>query len=440
MGKRSNVRRGNKAADPTRVRELFSRAVDAIRAGDAATGRQLLLKADKLAPGNPAILFNLGYANHFAGRYAESVGFYRRCLDRDPDLVDAWVNLASAAREAGQLDVALRACVETLERRPDDASARNDYANLLVATGKPERALEQYAKALDSDPSRDDTRRNQAHALLLLGRTPEAEQLLREVLQRNPRDDDARMSLVALLDDQNRVDEAESVLDDRPGGPRDVQERLLAGNLRMRQGKTDLAETDYRAVLEKEPGNALALNNLGLVTVYRGNRDEADRLFRAAIAADREFTDPWRNLVALKKYRSEQDPDIRRMRELAARAMPDASRVQIGFALGKALEDCARYDEAFEHYALANALKSREAPFDAAALAQHAERIRDVFDDKFLRSRKAGGSDSLMPVYIVGMPRTGTTLLEQILSAHPSFHGGGELLLVNRLIARLENP
>ncbi len=421
-------------ANPAKVRELFSRAVAALTAGDAAGGRALLEKADRLAPGNPQILYNLAYALHAEGRLAEAVDGYRRVLAADPSSLPAWRNLATAARAAGAVDQAIGAWREVIRREPLDVAAHNDLANLLVESGRLDEALPAYRRALDLDPGATRTRANLAAALRRCGRSEQARAEYQAILDRDPGQREARMALVELLDQDNRVDEAAEVLDALPGGSVTVADRLLAGSLALRGGHSARAEQAYRAVLSAQPGHAVATCNLGLVHALRGERGEAERLFREAIAADRQLTDAWRQLAALKTF-AEGDDDLEAMRRVAAGALPEAARVQLDFALGKALDDCGEHDGAFAAYRRANTTHRRHLAFDAEALAAHAERIRTVFSADW---QWPMGNPSLLPVYIVGMPRSGTTLLEQILSAHPAFHGGGELLLVNRLLASLE--
>ncbi len=391
-----------------------------------------------MAPGNAQILFNLGYANHAVGRYAEAVDCYRRCTTLEPGRVETWVNLAAAARAGGDLTTAVSAQQALLQRRPDDAAAHGDMGTLLAEAGRAEDAVASYRRALLLDATRSDTRMNLANVLLGLGRVAEAEACYREALANDPGALWARRALVTMLDQQNRVDEAEAVLAETPGGVSDPGDWLTLGNLQLRQGRVADAESSYGNVLTHMPSHAATLSNLGLVRVLRGDRDGAETLFRQALAADDQFTEPWRHLAALKRFDDCEDPEIHAMRERQRDRRLSANAVMhLDFALGKAFDDCGRYDDAFEHFRRANAECRRQRPFDTVALGDHAARIRTVFDGCSEPVLK--GDDSMLPVYIVGMPRTGTTLLEQMLSAHPAFHGAGELLLVNRLIAELES-
>lgn len=438
---RSKGATGKVRGDPSRVRELFSRAVAALREGDGDLAAQLLIRADALAPGNSSIRFNLGYAHHLAGRFDEAVACYRDCLAADPDNVDGWRNLFAASRAAGNTPVAVEAGRAIVRLAPADPGARNDLGNVLASSGALEEAMACYREVLERDPSRRETRRNLAQTLAMAGDAAAAEVLFRELLDADPGDRASRILLVDLLEGQNRVDEAEEVLCGAPGGVDDADTLLRVGNLQLRQGKVADAEGSYRAALAQAPGHPVAQNNLALVRAMHGDREGAERLLRRVIGEQPAYLEPWRNLVALRTCRDPDDPDIRAMLAIeAGGGLSDGARMQLAFALGKALDDCGRHDEAFDRFRLANELRRREAPFDAGALAEHARRIREVFDGEFLARRADWGSDSMLPVMIVGMPRTGTTLLEQILCAHPAFHGAGELLLINRLITRLERP
>ena len=337
----------------------------------------------------------------------------------------------------GGVSIAIRrwSRVDTPSIAPNtrDVSALNDLGNLMVEMGQPKRALEYFQRALEGGGDRSEIRPNLAVALASAGRAADAELELRQAVEEDPENGAARSMLVAMLDEQNRVDEAEAVLLDTPGGLVDTDQLLLAGNLQLRKIGHPAFPTG------RHPGHPLALNNLGLVRVFRADPVEAEKCFRSALSAERRYAEPWRNIVALKHYGDCGDDDIESMKRLDRdSSLTDSSRIHLGFALGKSLDDCGRYDEAFAHYDRANTLRRAQTPFDADALDSHAERIRSVFDRQFLAERRRWGSDSAMPVYIVGMPRTGTTLLEQILSAHPAFFGAGELLLVNQVIARLE--
>ncbi|MCZ7596644.1 MAG: sulfotransferase [Gammaproteobacteria bacterium] len=298
-----------------------------------------------------------------------------------------------------------------------------------------------YREVLERDPSRRETRRNLAQTLAMAGDAAAAEALFRELLDTDPGDRASRTLLVDLLEGQNRVDEAEEVLCDAPAAWTMPTHCCESATCSCARARSPMPRAATAPVLAQAPGHPVAQNNLALVRAMRGDRDGAERLLRRIIGEQPAYLEPWRNLMALRTCRDPDDPDIRAMRAIEAGAgLADGARMQLAFALGKALDDCGRHDEAFDRFRLANELRRREAPFDAGALAEHARRIREVFDGEFLAGRADWGSDSMLPVMIVGMPRTGTTLLEQILSAHPAFHGAGELLLINRLITRLERP
>ncbi len=434
-------RRGKSRAapsDPRKVRDLFARAVSAIQSGDTAGGIRFLERADAMAPSNPQILFNLGYAHHAAGRFARAVDYYRRSADIAPDSAPTWINLAAAARAGGNLDESIRALKSLLSNGHEDAAVVSDLGTALAENGDIADAIPTLERAIELDPSRIDSRVNLADVLRRAGQVQAAESQYRRVLDAKPDNARARRALAAILDDQGRVDDAAAVLADWPGGLVETADFIAAGNLELRRGRASAAESCYRRAMSSGPASPALLNNLGLVRVLRGDRDDAERLFREAVRADDRFTEAWRHLAALRRFDDVNDADVVAMRRLLDQGkLTDDAEMHAQFALGKVLDDCGEYDEAFDHFARANALRRRQTPFDVGALSAHARRIRAVFATD--SSWPAAGSPSMLPVYVVGMPRTGTSLLEQMLSAHPAFHGAGELLLVNRLIANLES-
>lgn len=426
-------------SNATIVRDLFSRAVQSIQAGDPQSGLRLLIKADKLAPSNTSIEFNLGYTHHLIGNYSKAIKYYLRCVERDSSMVDGWRNLATAAREGGQSAVAIKALKKLVSMQPDDAGIANDLGNLLVTTGRLEEAVAIYRQAIQADPTTTIAAHNLCRVLLQMNLVDDAESTLRGILATHPDDHVARHDLSRLLDSKGWLDEALEVINSAPGGLESIDDWLIAGNLHVRRGDASMAEACLLKVLEQDPDHAVALNNLGLVHAIRSDRDGAEALFRRALECGEHYTEPWRNLVALIRYKDIQDVDICAMKSLVdERELTDSARMHLGFALGKALDDCSQFTEAFKFYQCGNEIRKREVPFDIEALSLHAQRIIATVDRTFFVSRTDFGCDSELPVFIVGMPRTGTTLIEQMLSAHPNFTGAGELMLINRTIQQLE--
>lgn len=240
---------------------------------------------------------------------------------------------------------------------------------------------------------------------------------------------------------------------------------LLAGDLEM-------AQSLYRRVVRSEPGNFTAWANYGTILMHlektaeaaqalsrahaleprsvevavnlaalanqTGDGKRAQELYRHAATLAPDDTEIWYNLAQAKRFKAD-DPDIAGLERIYDLANGDDARsIFAAFALGKAYEDAGCYDDAFRSYAEANRLKWRTVKFDLAAEQRFAARLTEVFSRRFFAERMGGvGSKSELPVFILGMPRSGTTLVEQIVASHDDVHGAGEIRDLRPLIASM---
>ena len=187
------------------------------------------------------------------------------------------------------------------------------------------------------------------------------------------------------------------------------------------------AEASYTRAVRSNPRNAQAQNNLGALLSARGELDRARQCFMAAIDADPLFIHAHFNLSTLKKY-TDDDPHLIAMEKLALQAhnLPAEVQVRLWFSLGKAWEDIKRYNDSFAAYERGNRLHRATIHYDEKSAAESTQDIIQRFD-KVLSKKKIAGLSDETPIFIVGMPRSGTTLIEQILSSHSCVFGAGEL-------------
>jgi tetratricopeptide (TPR) repeat protein len=237
-------------------------------------------------------------------------------------------------------------------------------------------------------------------------------------------------------------------------------------------GRQSDAAALCRAVLRARPDHPPALHLLGVVTYQGGDFPGAIDLIRRAIAGDgtsalyhhnlggicREQGDlaaayaefdraialqprepaHYLNIANLKKF-SAEDAHLAMMQKLAreVRSLPAAAQIQLHFALGKAYDDLRQYEKAFHHLRQGNTLKRQQLRYDEAKMHSVFERVRSLFDRGLLQARSGAGCLSPVPVFVVGMPRSGTTLVEQILASHPAVYGAGEIQDFGRLLSQL---
>ena len=189
------------------------------------------------------------------------------------------------------------------------------------------------------------------------------------------------------------------------------------------------AEQSYRRALELKPDYVEACNNLGRSIRRQGRLDEARECFEAAMTIDPDTVETYFNLASLRTFTPEH-AEPARLEKLADKVpfLKENSRIRYWFALGKMREDLGRYDDAFAAFVEGNRLKHAQISPDEAGKVALIQNVRTVFDASFMVSRPTPVSpEQRSPIFIVGMPRSGTSLIEQILSTHPDAHGAGEL-------------
>ena len=197
------------------------------------------------------------------------------------------------------------------------------------------------------------------------------------------------------------------------------------------------AEDAYFRAVQLNRRHAEAQNNLGAIYSVQGKLDEARACFEDAIEANPGFVSPHYNLSSLKTY-DKGDAHLEQLEEIVLRADATQSldaRIRLSFALGKAREDVGNYDAAFVAYENGNRLQHNRFPVDEKKADAQLAKIVGVFDRSFFEARTKPASSDRTPIFIVGMPRSGTTLIEQILASHPEVYGGGELSELRQVLA-----
>ena len=234
----------------------------------------------------------------------------------------------------------------------------------------------------------------------------------------------------AVLDSLGHFEQAERVLQQALKlNEQDVTVLNHLGNAMTGGNKTEDAEAMYRRAIAVQGDSAMSHNNLGFALAARGRTQEAVDEYTKAIQIKPDYGESYRNLVTVKKIKDKDNPIIGQMIEqIGSESISERDQVQFGFALGKALDDCGEYDLAFKYYKHANDLIAKSRPFNVDSFERHVDNIIEVYTVEFFdKYKNKFGVNSTMPIFVVGMSRSGTTLAEKIIASHPLVYGAGEL-------------
>jgi tetratricopeptide (TPR) repeat protein len=359
-------------------------------------------------------------------------------LEVTPGHPDALRLLARALRKVGYREKAANADLAAIKatlRLPDIRLAQTAIASSDLASA--ERILR---TVLSRTPDDVVATMMLAEIASTLGIHSEAERLLRAAVSIAPDYPDAQVSLALSVFTQGRLDEALTMLDRvAADNPSHVVAAASKADILAQTGSYDAADQGYRGLLARVSNNPELWLWYGNLLKTIGKQADAVAAYRRATELDPEFAEAWWSLAELKanKVRAE---DLYKMKQSLDRSIAPSKKLYLHFALGKALEDRQEWEGSFRHYAAGNALRLSLAPHDRDALSDEVDRSTALFSRTFFAEHAEDGCPSPDPIFIVGMPRAGSTLIEQILASHSQIEGTSELpdipLIVQSLVAR----
>lgn len=396
-------------------------------------------RALALSPGNVQLLNNIGIVHYERGAFEEAAAFFERAILHEPGFAEAHCNLGNTLRARGRPEEAAAAYREAIARKPSYAAAFNNLGTVLRDIGRLEEAEAAYRTAFALNPEDPMVLDNLALALRDLERLDEAANLLDASLSLAP-DNGRTLTHVALVRlDQNRIAEAHEAARRAVALlPHDPETLNAMGLCLQELGHVEEALTFYRRALARKPDFAGALNNIGNVLKQEGRLEHAHDAYARSLTIDPRQAEVYVNLADTRKVKP-GDAWLAWMEGLAGEmeSLRPTARMRLHFALAKAHDDLGDYDLAFRHMREANALKRTQIAYDEAASLQLFDRIRQTFDAELIAANAGAGDPDTSPVFVLGMPRSGSTLVEQILASHPLVHGAGELSDLGEIVGGL---
>jgi len=454
----------------TKREDELKQAQAALQSGQFEVG---LAQANALIAADPSdgeALYMAAVAARYLKRFDEAARHLAALHHAMPEYGRAWQEEGHLALARGNATAALAAFVRATRFNPALEASWREQARLQAATGRPAEA-----KAANAQLDRLAKLPRELVAVtnhLAEGRLVRAEEICRHYLRQNPRHIEGMRLLARIGIELGVLDDAEILLESAVEfSPDDVQLRLdYIDVLRRRQKSAEAlaqAETlfardpdnplfqsrlaieciqtgDYERglalfdkVLEKLPHDPASLTSRGHALKTKGDRAEAEASYRAAITAKPDHGDAYYALANLKTYQFDAD-EMHAMRQQLARSdLAFMDRVHLNFALAKALEDEGDYEASFHHYEQGNALKRAQTRYSADAMTRELARQKEYCTAELFELHKGAGFPAPDPIFILGLPRAGSTLLEQILASHSQIDGTLELPNILALAHRL---
>ena len=409
----------------------------ALRAqGNAQGAKDVLAPLAAGSPRSAVLQFELGATLAELGDTAGAIAAFRKTVALDPRLANAWLALADLLRIAGDKPGADKAYAEHIRASVTDrqlltAAAALCENKLAVA----ERLLRTH---LNERPTDVAAIRMLAETGSRLGRYADAAALLERCLELAPSFTPARHNYATVLHRQGRFGEAlaqtEILLD---GDAQNASYRALHAALLGRIGDFGPALQSYEDLLKHRPDQPKIWLSYGHALRAVGKQTESIAAYRRSISLMPSFGEAYWSLANLKTFRFENSEVAAMRAQLARNDLTPDDRLHLNFALGKALEDEGAFAESFESYAKGNATRRRHAEYDPDKTSENVARTKALFTSEFLKSRAGWGWTSADPIFVVGLPRSGSTLIEQILSSHSAIEGTMELSDIMSIATRL---
>ena len=379
---------------------------------------------------------DLGYLLLRENRAGDALPILERATRLDPSLERAWFSLGKALALLGRgkdADAAFEKCFELSPERRLMAHAAEHQKE-----GRIDEAERIYRRVLRKNPDNVDALRLLALLAMRVDRQDDAESLLQRAIEIAPDFLLALLDLGRLLKEQDRYEEALGCFDRVIAlEPTQPQAHFLRAATLARASFTRESIDAYRRCLAVRPGHVGALLGLGHVLKAMGDYDAAVASYLACMREAPDFGETYWSLANLKTYRFDEAMVSEMEKRAAAPGANEQSVVNFQFALGKAYEDRGDYERAWDHYRRGNESQRAQVKYDPVQTEVMNDRIRAVFDAARVGKLRGGGNPDPSPIFILGLPRSGSTLLEQILATHTDVEGTSELPYVGRLATSL---
>ena len=429
-----------------------AKAKQALNSGKLAEAEELYRKVLSQLPKQPDSLHGLGVIAQASGKSDIALDYLRKALAQVQPQVQPQVppgfdmallqsHLGVVYRALGDLETSVDHHRQALALSPQSPSIRNNLGNALKDMEVMEEALEHFEEAVRLAPKYPEANRNLGITLRDMGREEDAVPYLEAAVKLRPTYCEALNDLGALYRKWDRDQEAEVCFRNAiKGNPKFPASYANLAGTQQRLGNMTNVAALYRKALELEPDLPEALLGLASTLEHDGQVEEAVAMFRRALSFKGSLGNAYLSLASIPSI-TMTEAEQKKMDELLADdTIREEDRSSLLFAKAKLADRAKDYDQAFAFAKAANDLEYEDIDYSTEGNRRFTARCKELFTPAFFAARKDFGVTSERPIFVLGLPRSGTTLVEQIVSSHPDVYGAGELVNLHNLARGLPNP
>lgn len=474
LGEAENLLRSALKLQPNNADAVYALGLVAFRAGKIDAAIMLIAEAIELNPSAVRFHTNICAMYEMTGQYQKAIEHGRIAVTLRPQSSESHNNLGVAYLSQGEVSVAIEHFSKAIEADGRNADAFSNRSKAQLRLRRFANAEKDARAATTVAPNSASTHNALGAALLARGDFAGAEQAVRRALAITPGNRDAMLNLALSLKGQKKLDDALAIanqaaqmfpdrvepislaaaicLDRRAHeaagrlveqalalDPDNVDTLLVAGRLHTEELRNEKALEFFQRAVAAQPANAEAHNLLGSALRQAGDFDGALKALERSLALNPDNCGAFVDIGETKRFQSDSDPHLLAMRERekSADTLSAEQQMMLHFALGKACDDLNQADAAFAHFNKACSIKRSLISYSEPDALELFKRIERDFTAEVAERLSGHGDPSQLPIFIMGMPRSGTTLIEQILSSHPMVRGGGELAEVRETLSDL---
>ena len=453
----------------------YRNAADLLKKNEFNLAEQQLSEILKKFPDDPNALRLSGVSSLEQEKPEVALIPLQKAIRLAPEFLQAHENLAQAWAQLGDLKKAETCFKKCLEIDPSNFTNWKSLGDVLSDQRKDEEADKAYKNAISTDKKYLDLQK--AMSQVQKGNLGEAERIYREILSDDPNNVDALRLLALLASRTGAVDQAINMLENctkiapdyalawenlakmyrQKDDPDSLQKAAFCfskatelrpdwaegwaglGTMQTRSSQHKEGIESYKKSIELKANQPRVHLSLGHVYKTTGNQEECINSYNDAISFDNNFGEAYWSLANLKTYKFSDEEILNMEKKLELTEVPEREKVHFLFSLGKAFEDTGSYDESFEYYKRGNDLNRGRTTYDPKAIEALSERLKLFFTEDRFNKYKDSGDNSNSPIFIVGLPRSGSTLIEQILASHSKIEGTMELPNIMNIARKLGN-